>query len=366
MAIDIMNAPLLMVLGPVALEEEMLDLGGRPLHYSRTAEFSTFWKGINTGLQYLFQTERPVFTMAASGTGAMQMAVDNICAPGDLVLVPYGGGFGQRWADIAKARQAKVTEIPLPAGTNLDAATVLNILEQFPAAKALFTTYNETSTGALADMENISKIMKGRDILWVVDAISALAVEPLPMDAWGCDVVIVSSQKGLALPPGLAFIAFSAKAWRAVENTACAHYYFDAKEYHTNWLRDQSPFTPAVGLLVQLDFRLKRIRELTLEGYRDKYRKLTSQLRAGLLGLGVRFLSEKMGNCTTAFVVPDGVDALKASDLMRLKHNIAIGQPYPGGNSLRIGNFGNISARDIERCCVCLEASFAESGRVYA
>ena len=361
---DIMNAPLLMTLGPVAMEDEILNLGGRPLHYSRTAEFSAFWQEINQGLQYVFQTEQPVFTVAASGTGAMQMAVDNLCEPGDHVLVPYGGGFGQRWGDIAKAKRAKVTEIPLAEGTNLDATTVLDIVERFPSAKALFTTYNETSTGALADMENISKVLRGRDILWVVDAISALAVEPLPMDAWGCDVVIVSSQKGLALPPGLAFITFSVKAWRTVENTLCANYYFDAKEYYKNWIRDQSPFTPVVGLLVQLDFRLKRIREMTLDGYMDKYRNLTKQLRAGLRSLGVQFLSEKMGNCTTAFTVPYGVDAQKTSDTMRLKHKIAIVPPYPGGSSLRIGNFGSISPQDIERCCACLDASFAESGRL--
>jgi len=358
---DIHNAPLLMTVGPVAMEDEILNLGKMPPHYPRTAEFSAIWKEINKGLQYVFQTGQPVFTLAASGTGAMQMAVDNLCEPGDHVLVPYGGGFGRRWADIAKARRAKVTEIPLPEGTNLDAATALDILERFPSAKAIFTTYNETSTTALADMEHISNMLKGRDMLWVVDAISALTVEPLPMDAWGCDVVITSSQKGLALPPGLAFIAFSPKAWKTVQNTACANFYFDAKEYYKDWIRDQSPFTPAVGLLVQLDFRLKLIREMTLDGRMDRYRTLTGQLRAGLQALDVQFLSAKMGNCTTAFTVPDGVDAFKVSDIMRLKHKIAIVPPYPGGNCLRIGNFGNISARDIARCCECLEASFSES-----
>jgi len=357
---DKMNTPLLMTLGPVAMDDKILNIGSKPLSYFRTAEFSSFWKGINNGLQYIFQTEQPVFTLAASGTGAMQMVVDNLCEPGDHILVPYGGGFGQRWSVMAKAKQGNVTEIPLSEGTNLDADILVNILEQYPSAKMVFMTYNETTTAALADMKHISSVLKGRDILWVVDAISALTVEPLFMDTWGCDVVILSSQKGLALPPGLAFVAFSDKAWRTVEKITCTNYYFDAKEYYKNWTRGQSPFTPAVGLLMQLDYRLKQIREMTLDGYIDKYRNLTRELRAGLQSINVRFLSKKMGNCTTAFDVPIGVDALKVSDLMRLKYKISVGPPYPGKNSLRIGNFGNISIQDIDHCCACLEASFSE------
>jgi aspartate aminotransferase-like enzyme len=355
------KAPLLMTLGPCEMEEALLILGGAPLHYSRTSEFSELWGMINTGLQYVFETAHPVYTLAASGTGAMQMAVSNICSPGDLVLVPHAGSFGRRWVDIAKAAGANVAEYPLPEGSNVNSSTVDKILEEHPCAKALFTTYNETSTGALANMEAIRVAMQGRDMLWVVDAISALAVEPLPMDVWGCDVVIVSSQKGLALPPGLAFIAFSQKAWTVVERTPCSNFYFDAKEYRKNWIRNQSPFTPAVGLLVQLDYRLNQIRQISREEYRNKYRILTEKLRSRLIDLGLEFISSNMGNCTTALNVPANVNASRVADIMRLKHGIAIGQPYPGGRSLRIGNYGNITETDIERCCACLKESIAES-----
>jgi len=352
------TTPLLMAMGPTEIEETVLHIGSKRLHYMRTEEYSALWKKLNYGLQFLFQTQQPVFTLASSGTGAMQMAIDNICSS-DIKCAAFDAGhFGHRWLEIAKAQGISMLRYPLPEGTNATGDDVTALIAEHPEIKVIFSTYNETSTSALADIESMSHAFKGKDVLWVVDAVSALSVEPLNMDALGCDVVIASSQKGLALPPGLSFIAFSQKAWAFSAEIQCKSFYFDAKLYYKDWVRNQSPFTPAVGLLAQLEFRLDQFQTDGLEKYRNHYYTLTASLRKQLLALGVRFLSKAQANCTTAFDVPEGVDAAKVARRMLQEFNITIVPPYPGGKSLRIGNYGNLTQEDINLCCTCLALCF--------
>jgi aspartate aminotransferase-like enzyme len=340
----------LMTLGPVQIEQSILDIGACPIPYPRTQEYSDWFADINVGLQYIFGTERPVFMVTCSGTGVMQMAAANVCAEGTTALTFSTGTFGKRWGEITRSVGAKTIETFLPEGENVTPDLLKSLIEQHAEAKTIFLTYNETSTTALADVKGCAELICNTDRILVVDAVSALLAEPLPMDAWGVDVVISSSQKALALPPGLGFIAFSPKAWKQVLDVNCRSYYFDARNYEKEWGRNQVPFTPSLSIVLQLKQRLIDIRREGMENFQQYYRKHTTYLRNGLKSLGFTFLSERMGNCTTAVCVPIGIKARRITDIMREKERIVFVPPYPGSNTFRIGNFGAIGTIEIDRC----------------
>ncbi len=352
-----MYKTLLMALGPVQMDKSILEIGVTQVPYPRTPEFSDWSMAINKELQFLFQTERPVFTVACSGTGVMQMAVDNLCAPGDTVLTFATGTFGKRWACILRAAGVTVVETPMTPGTNVTPELLVSLLQQYPEAKTVFLTYNETSTTALADVQGCAALLRSTDRLLVVDAVSALLAEPLQMDDWGVDVVLTSSQKALALPPGLGFIAFSEKAWERVLSRPCRSVYFDARLYLQDWGRGQLPFTSSLAVILQLKERLAAIRAEGLAELRARYQALTLHLREGLHALGFSFLSSHMGNCTTAASVPEDIDAFEFVEKMRKEKGVVLVPPYSGSNIFRIGNFGAISKDDIDSClCRIAEA----------
>ncbi len=351
---------LLMALGPVQMEQKILDIGAHPVPYFRTPEFSAWYAEINENLKYLFQTERPVYTVSCSGTGALQMAVDNICEHGDSVMTFATGTFGKRWASMARSAGAEVVEIPMMPGTNVTADPLKEQLTFHPEVKAVFLTYNESSTTALADIEACAAILRETDIILVVDAVSALLVEPMKMDEWGVDVLLTASQKALALPPGLAFIAFSEKAWRKVLSHPCRSCYFDAREYERDWGRNQTPFTPSLSVILQLKERLADIRAEGLANLQARSAKVTAQLRAGLMTLGFTFPSKRMGNCTTYACVPDDINAMELVNKMRIEKRTVFVPPYAGSNALRIGNFGAIDSDDVELCIHRIEEALHE------
>lgn len=345
-----MQKKLLMTLGPVQMEQDILDAGACQVPYPRTAEYSAWYADINANLQYLFQTERPVFTVTCSGTGVMQMAVDNLCAPGDIVLTFATGTFGKRWGHILQAAGVTVLEQAIEIGSNVTPEILRPLLEQYPNVKTIFLTYNETSTTALADVKSCAALLRDTDKLLVVDAVSALLAEPLQMDQWGVDVVLTSSQKALALPPGLGFISFSERAWERVLSRPSRSFYFDARSFLTDWHRNQVPFTSSLSVILQLKKRLEGIRVKGLSSYREEYLKRTNRLRDGLLSLGFNFISTTMGNCTTAVNMQDNIDAKEFVDMMRKDYGVILVSPYPNSNSFRIGNFGDISEEDIDSC----------------
>jgi aspartate aminotransferase-like enzyme len=332
------------------MEKEILDIAANPIPYPRTPEYSAWYRGVNEDLQYVFQTTRPVFTVTCSGSGVMQMAADNLCAPGDTVLTFATGTFGRRWGEIARALGADVIETLMETGSNVTPEILLPLLERHADAKIIFLTYNETSTTALADVEGCAELTRGTDRILVVDAVSALVAERLPMDDWGVDVVITSSQKALALPPGLGFIAFSEKAWQRVLRLPCRSHYFAASAFDKEWQRNQVPFTPSLSVILQLQARLASFRAQGLPDIRARYAELTRFFRDGLQTLGCTFPSRRMGNCTSAVRAPDDIDATELVTAMRTEQSIVFVPPYPGSDVFRVGNFGDITREDITFC----------------
>lgn len=351
-----------MVLGPVEIEEDILQIGSWPQVYNRTPEFSNRLAEIHKNLQYVFQTKNPVVLAAASGTGMMEAAITNILSKGDTALYVNGGTFGERWGQICMKHGIKAKEIKLALGETVSPSLIDQELRNNPQIKAVLITHDETSTGTLTDIESIGKIVRELpDVILVVDSISALVVEKLEMDNWGLDIVVSSSHKAMSIPPGLSFISFSQKALKFAEKCESRLFYFDIFEYIKDWKKNQTPFTPPIGLLFQLEARLKKIKQEGLEAIQQRYSENTDFLRKGLSELGFNILSTNPANCVSAVVVTD-YNAREIVNLMSEKHYITIA---PSGGELetklfRVGNFGNITRKDIERFLKALKSTLSE------
>ena len=204
-------------------------VGKNPMVYNRTSEFCSVIKEIDGNLKYVFNTKNQVFILTCSGTGAMEAAIVNTLSRNDEVVIANNGVFGQRWVEICNNYGLNVKEIKGTFGQTIDPEKIRLVITE--DTKAVIITANETSSGTVSDVQRIGEVVKKTNSLLIVDAISDLCCDEFKTDEWHCDVVVVSSNKGLAVPPGLAFITFSEKAWKSVNNSNLPKYYFDIKTY---------------------------------------------------------------------------------------------------------------------------------------
>jgi aspartate aminotransferase-like enzyme len=220
----------LMTPGPTPVPESISSIFSQPIIHHRTPAFQTLFEDVRANLKYLYQTKQDVLILAASGTGAMEAAVTNLFRKGDKVITIAGGKFGERWTKISKVYGLSPIEITLEPGDSLEPKQLEDVVRANPDARGVLFQASETSTGARMPTQEICKIAKGANMLSVCDAITACGVFDLPMDEWGIDCLITGSQKALMIPPGLAMIALSEKAWTATESSDLPKFYFDRKK----------------------------------------------------------------------------------------------------------------------------------------
>lgn len=339
----------LMVAGPTEIEEDVRLRGADPMVYNRTTEFSAFLQEVEENLKTVFQTKNNVFILSSSGTGAMEAAVINFLSPGDEVVIVAAGTFGYRWLELGECYQLSCKLIAVKQGKSVDPNMVKEALTE--KTKAVFITANETSTGVLTDIESIGKIVKDSKAILVVDAVSSLVSDNLETDAWFCDVVITASQKALAIPPGLSFISVSEKAWRKADESKFPKYYFDLKKYNENIVRGQTPFTPPISLLYQLDLRLKKIINKGVASIIDDQRRKITYLREGLERIGLKlFGSDNYSSGVVGILFDEQINAFDIVQRLSREYAIEI-TPSPGDDKsriARIGIFGNITYHDID------------------
>lgn len=353
---------LMMVLGPTEIEKDILKLGAEPQVYMRTSDYSARLEKIFKNLQYVFQTENPVVFFASSGTGAMEAAVTNVLSKGDTALYINAGSFGERWGKICRQHGVNTVEVKVEFGESVNPQDIKAELDKNPNIKVVFSTYDETSSGALNDIQSIGAIVKDYpNTIFVTDCVSGLVVEPVLTDEWNIDIVISASQKAMAIPPGLGFMSISEKALKFAEKADLKCFYFDIFDHIANWKRNQTPFTPAVGILNQLEGRLEKIRKEGLENYRKRYSKITEQIRTGLKEFGFEPLAKHPANCVTG-VYTGEYDASEIVRIMREKHHIEIA---PSGGDLktklfRVGNFGDIKEKDVKRFLKAMKETLKE------
>lgn len=359
--------------GPTPIPPRVLETMARPIIHHRTPEFQKIIQEVEEDLKYVYQTKNEVLIFAASGTGAMEGAVINLLSPGDKALVVRGGKFGERFGEICRAYGIEFTAIDVEWGKAVDPEIIRNILEEDERRtanherriKAVYTTLCETSTGVATDIEAIGKILKNYEAGLVVDAISGLAAVPIKTDEWGVDVVISGSQKGLMIPPGLAFVSVSPKAWALVEKSTLPKYYFDFKAYKKALDKIDTPFTPAVNLIIALREALKIIKEEGLDVIFERHKKMAFAVRSAVKAMGLKLFSpDAYSDGVTAVRVPQGIDGAKLVKTMRDKYGVGIagGQAELKGKIFRIATMGYIAVTDLIVCVSTLEAALSEMG----
>ncbi len=360
-----MKKDYLLTPGPTPIPPQAYQALSKTIIHHRTPQFQTILKETIEGLKFVFQTKNDIFIFVSSGTGAMEAAVVNLLSAGDTVVTVQGGKFGERWTEICKSYGINLEIIDVEWGRAAQPKEIEAKLKLNPKIKAVFTTLCETSTGVTNDIEAIGKIVKDTDAILVVDAISGLAAIDLQTDNWPVDVVVAGSQKGLMIPPGLSFCSISPKAWKLVDNSRCPKYYFDFKAAKEAQDKVDTPFTPAISLVVALNESLKLIKQEGLENIFKRHKKLAEATRQAMQALGLElFAPTATSDAVTAVKVPPGIDGEKLVKTMRDKFGVTIagGQAELKGKVFRIAHMGYITQEDIIVAISTLELALVEAG----
>lgn len=338
--------------GPTAVPESVLLKMAEPMIHHRTPQFSAIFADVKKDLKYLFQTEQEVLILASSGTGAMESAITNLFSKGDKVIFVNGGKFGERWGQISKTYGLEPIEIKVEWGKAVDVSQVKGLLDKDPNIKGVLVQASETSTTVAHPVRELAELTRKRDTLLVVDGITAVGVSNLPMDEIGIDVLISGSQKAFMLPPGLAFIALSEKAWKFADRSDLPKYYFDLKKENKNQIagKDTTAYTPAVSLICGLSEVLRMVREEGLENLFRRHQILAEATRSAVRALGLDPLApESPADSATGAYVPEGIDGGKFVKYLRdvMGITLAGGQDHLKGRIFRIAHLGYYDTFDI-------------------
>ncbi len=351
--------------GPTPVPERVLLASAKPIIHHRTPEYGQALSEDIEGLRYVMQTKNEVFIFTASGTGAMEACVVNLLSPQDKVLVVNTGAFGRRWVEIIKSFGIEPEVIEYPWGKVAKPKDIEKKLREIPGIKAVFTQSTETSTGVVNDIEAIGKMVAKTEAVLVVDAVSGLGGQELKTDEWNVDVVASGSQKGLMLPPGLAFVSISQKAWKLVENSKLPKYYWDFKAYKKSLDQNrETPYTAAVSLIMGMQESLRMIKEEGLEQILRRHAILASATRAGVEAMGLELFSEAPCNVVTAVKVPGGIDGERLVNMMREEYGVGIagGQREYKGKIFRIAHLGYMDRFDVIIGLSALEIALSKLG----
>jgi aspartate aminotransferase-like enzyme len=351
--------------GPTPVPPEVALRMAEPIIHHRTPEFSKIFSEVRAGLKRLFRTDQDVLVLASSGTGAMEAAVVNLLCAGDRVIVVNGGKFGERWTKICQSYGVHVEEIVVEWGEAVGVDAVRAALERCPDAKAVLVQASETSTTAVHPVREIAELTRRRDVLLIVDGITAVGVFDVPMDEWGVDVLVTGSQKALMLPPGLAFLALSERAWKRADAPHLPGFYFDLKRERKNQAENTTAYTPAVSLVFGLHSVLAMLEQ---EGYPEvfaRHARLAAATRAAAEALGLKLLAPRAPSpAATGFFLPPGIEGGKLTKYLRDKVGVSLagGQDHLKGKILRVAHIGYFGEFDIITAVAAVEMGLAKFG----
>lgn len=359
----------LMIPGPTPVPERALLAMAKHPPGHRSADFSAVLKEVYENLKWLFQTKEDVFIYTSSGTGAMEAAIFNLVNPGDKVLSLVIGNFSERWAKIAEMRGAEVERITSGWGQASDPEVLRQRLDQDINKEIKFVTliHNETSTGVTNDLQTLSSIIKEHGAVSIVDGVTSVGAIPVKTDEWGIDILVSGSQKGFMIPPGLAFLTCSQKAWKVYEECKNPSFYFNFGAYRKAVADSSTPYTPNVSLILALQETLRMMKEEGLEEIYSRHADLALKIRTGIKELGLNLFVEDdsiASNVITAIYPPDGVSVPDIRKTLNKDFDIVVanGQGKLADKIFRMGHLGFVSQRDVITALGSLEASLAKLG----
>jgi len=350
--------------GPTPIPPEVSSKEGLPVLHHRTHEFGVIFTEVIEGLKYVFQTKNDVLLLTSSGTGAMESAVANLLSAGDTAIVASSGAFGERWGKILGIYGAKVVFVRAADGYAVEPAKIQQALKEHPEAKAVFCQHTETSTGVVTDIQKFGDIVAATSAVLVVDAISGLGGQDLQTDAWKLDVVVAGSQKGLMTAPGLAMVSVSEKAWKLIGSSKNPRFYFDYKKMKESIPDKETPYTPAVTLVVAMAEALRQIKQEGLSNVLARHAWLAEATRAGVQALGLEIFAKNPCNVLTSVVVPAGIDGKQLIKRLREDYGVSIagGQVHLLGKIFRLAHMGYMERFDVIVALSAVEMMLHEMG----
>ena len=348
--------------GPTPVPERVMLRMAEPIIHHRNPEFREVMARVNRNLQYLFQTTQPVLTLTCSGTGGVEATFVSLFSPGDTVVAINGGKFGERWVKMPRAFGLNSVEVRVPWGSAVTAKQLTDTLRNHPETRAVYLTHSETSTGTATDVKAMARIIRQHSgALVCVDGITAIGAHELRFDEWGIDVCVTGSQKGLMIPPGLAFVALSKRAIEAMQTSTLPKFYFDLRKALKSFEADDTPWTPAVSLITGVDLALQMIREEGIEEVWARHKRLAEALRAGIRAMGLRLFSDSPSYAVTPVWLPEGVEWKAFNKTLKIDNGITIagGQDDYAGRIFRVSHLGYYDDLDMITVVAALERSFA-------
>ncbi|HEY7350900.1 MAG TPA: alanine--glyoxylate aminotransferase family protein [Ktedonobacterales bacterium] len=339
--------------GPTPVPPVILQAMARPMIDHRGPEFADILTRVTGRLKYFFQTSADILCFPSSGSGAMEAAVVNLFSPGDAVAAITIGAFGNRFAKIAETFGVNVTRIDFPWGQAADAQTVMERLAGIAGLRGVIMTHNETSTGVTNDIQTLAEAIRARypDTLLAVDAVSSLGCVDLRMDEWNLDVVFTGSQKGWMVPPGLAMIGVSERAWKANQQARMPRMYWDFAWARRSLEKGQTPYTPPVSLFFGLDVALEMMQAEGREAIFARHQTVANLTRARAREIGLELLADSAyaSNTVTAIKAPAGIEVKALRKALREQDRLVIagGQEQLEGKIVRIGHLGYVHEPEI-------------------
>ncbi len=333
--------------------------------HHRTEDFRKAYRSCLADLKEVMGTANDVLMFASSGTGAMDATVSNLFSKGDKVIVCVAGKFGERWAEIAKAYGLDAQVLTVPYGQVVGPAQVEAALAKEPATRGVFVQASETSTGAAHDVRAMAAAVAKTGAIFVVDAITGLGTMPLDIDGWGLDVVIGGSQKAFMVPPGLAFLSISPKAWKFADTATLPHFYFNLKKEKKSGDAGESSWTPSTALILALAEALRYVKQIGMGKLIENAQMLAAATRAAALKLGLELFSAgSPGSSVTAIKAPAGMDSgvIVKEFKSRFGAVIANGQGSMKGQIFRIAHLGYFDFADLFAMVAGLEIILNANG----
>lgn len=353
--------------GPTPVPEDIRNEMAKPIIHHRTKEYQAIFKEVTEGLQKIFKTSGDLFTFTASGTGAMEASIVNVLSPDDTIIVVRGGKFGERFGEIAKAYAINVIPLDIPWGTAPSPAAIAEMLAKHPEVKAVYTTLCETSTATVYDIKAIGAIVRATNALLVVDVISGLGADTFENDAWGVDIAVGGSQKGLMIPPGLAFCTVSPKAWKAVETSRLPKFYLNFKKYKKAYADTDTPFTSAITLVIGLKKAVDMILKKGIDETIREHQRQADASRRACAALGLEIFSRSPSSAVTGVKTPAKIDADALIKLLKTEYGVTFagGQESLKGKIFRMAHMGGIDEEHTIEAFKALEAGLAKLGHTF-
>jgi aspartate aminotransferase-like enzyme len=350
--------------GPTDVPAEVLIEMAKPIFHHRTARFKEMFTAVNDGLKKLFLTKNDVVTIAGSGTAGMEAAMACSIPRDKKVLVAQGGKFAERWVKVAKSYGMQLDEVKVEWGTGISPELVKEKLATGQYG-AVVVVHSETSTATACDLEAIAKVVRATDAILIADCITSAGTLPLRTDDWGVDIVVTGSQKALMLPPGLALLSVSPKAWAVIEKVSSPGVYLSLKAYRKSLAENDVPYTPAITLIRGLKVSLDMIHGIGIEKVWSRTALMAKAVREAMKAHGLKVYSRRPSDSVTGIMYPEGIEDKKfRNKVLRDKWgaSVAGGQGELEGKMFRVSHMGYVDPLDTIGLVAAIEYSMVDCG----